>query len=181
MTLNWADLIKDAAETQNFDALPNGEYDLVVSEVKVGTTSTGKTMFTLKNQVTSGTYAKRLIWDRLIISPESKVALGIFFSKIRALGIPDEYFSRVPAPTPDEIGQVLTGRTFKGVVGSETYKDVLRNTIGRYIAVVGATPSIGGASFSTQPPPPVPAAVQPAPVPVATAAAEPVTPGAPPF
>jgi hypothetical protein len=93
-SLNWADLVKDAGEATsgNYDPLPDGDYDLKVVEAPAGTTSTGKTMFKLKAQITSGPFANRLIWDNITISPENKNALNIFFSKMAALGIPREFF-----------------------------------------------------------------------------------------
>jgi hypothetical protein len=62
-SLNWGDLVKDAGDVGSYEPLPDGDYDLVVLEVEAKTSQSGKTMFSLKAQVTGGAHNKRLIWD----------------------------------------------------------------------------------------------------------------------
>ena len=78
-SLNWGDLVKDAGETGSYEPLPDGDYDLVVQEAVAKTSQSGKTMFALKAQVQNGAHAKRLVWDNLVVTPESPAALGMFF------------------------------------------------------------------------------------------------------
>lgn len=164
-TLNWAELIKSAGDvSSNYEALPDGEYDLTVIEATAKVTTSGKTMFSLKTQVTGGPYNNRLVWDNLVISPENENALKIFFAKMAALGIPQDYFMRVPTPTNGEIELVLVGRKFRGSVGSRVYNGKKSNEIRRYHSVAqGATPQAAAApsgpvGAATPPPPPPPPA-----------------------
>lgn len=166
-SLNWADLVKDAGEaTGNFEPLPDGDYDLKVVEAPAGTTSTGKTMFKLKAQITSGPYANRFIWDNITISPENKNALGIFFSKMAALGIPREFFLN-NNPSNAQIEATLQGRVFRAQIGSEVYQGAKKNKIARYYVANAVASSIPAAAAPTQvntagaavpPPPPAPPA-----------------------
>ncbi len=80
-TLNWGDLIKEAGESGNYDPLPDGDYDVLVVEATHKMTQSGKTMFSVKAQVEGGAHNKRLVWDNLVVSPDSPAALGIFFKK----------------------------------------------------------------------------------------------------
>lgn len=168
-TLNWAELIKSAGDvSSNYEALPDGEYDLTVVEATAKVTTSGKTMFSLKTQVNGGPYNNRLVWDNLVISPENQKALGIFFAKMGALGIPQDYFMRVPTPTNGEIESVLVGRKFRGTVGSRIYNGNKRNEIRRYhssgqqtntpVAPQGAVAA--APQTPAAPPPPPPAAPQ---------------------
>ena len=53
-TLNWSDLIKEAAETTVYEPLPDGDYDLKVLEVTAKITQSGKPMFSVKAEVQGG-------------------------------------------------------------------------------------------------------------------------------
>lgn len=165
-SLNWADLVKDAGEaTSNYEPLPDGDYDLKVVEAPAATTSTGKTMFKLKAQITSGPYANRFIWDNITISPENKNALNIFFAKMAALGIPREFFLN-NNPSNAQIEATLQSRVFRAQIGSEVYQGAKKNKIARYYVANAAAPSapavaagqVNTAGAAVPPPPPAPPA-----------------------
>ena len=172
-TLNWGDLIKDAGEiSSSYEPLPDGEYDLTVIEATAKVTATGKTMFSIKTQVEGGAYNKRFVWDNLTVSPENKNALSIFFGKMHAMGITQQFFTTVPAPTNAQIESVLVGRKFRGTVGSRVYNGNKRNEIRRYAALAAAAASSAPAAPAAAAPAPGPAPA-PAPQPVASAPAAP--------
>lgn len=166
-SLNWSDIIKDAGESAsgNYEPLPDGDYDLKVIEAKATVTQTGKTMFKLTTEVQTGPYAKRRIWDNLVVSPENSNALNIFLSKMAALGLPREFFSN-NNPSNAQIEAALAGRSFRAQVGSRTWNGDKRNELKRYYLI----PAQGGAA--------IPAAS--APQGAAGAAIPPVAPPAPP-
>jgi len=85
--INWSELMQKAGPLVDevYEPLPEGDYDLKISEASTKTTSTGKTMYSVKCQVQGGAYANRLVWDNLVISPESEKAMRIFFSQMRVL------------------------------------------------------------------------------------------------
>ena len=133
VALNWGDLVKDAGDSASgsYEPLPDGDYDLKVIEASSTTTSTGKTMFKITCEVQGGAYAKRRIWDNLVISPENKNALGIFFSKMTALGVPREWFSQ-NAPSNAQVESAINGKFFRAQVGSRVWQGEKRNEVKKY-------------------------------------------------
>ena len=179
-TLNWGDLVKDAGESAsggNYEPLPDGDYDLKVIEASATTSQSGKTMFKITTEVQSGAHAKRRVWDNLVISPENSNALGIFFSKMAALGLPREFFTN-NNPTNAQIESMLVGRSFRAQIGSRTWNGSKRNEIKRYYVQQPGTAA--NAQVSTPVAPPAPPA-PPAPTTVNTggAAVPPAPPAAP--
>lgn len=171
-SINWGDLVKDAGESAggNFEPLPNGDYDFKVIEASSTTTATGKTMFKITCETQAGPYAKRRVWDNLVISPENKNALGIFFTKMAALGLPRDFFM-TNNPSNAQIESAMIGRVFRANVGTRVWQGDTRNEIKKYYVVANpaaqVAPSLSAPAASAPLPPPPPA--PPAP-PVAPAA-----------
>ena len=158
-SINWADLVKDAGDVAggNYEPLPDGDYDLKVIEVKSTVTASGKTMFKLTTEVQGGAYNKRRVWDNLVISPENKNALAIFFSKMAALGLPREFFNNNPSNA--QIEASLDGKVFRAKVGSRTWNGDKRNELTKYYVQSNqvAAPVASTAGAAVPPPPPAPA------------------------
>jgi len=166
-TLDWAQLIKDSKDGGgDYSPIPSGDYEFVVVEAPLKTTSTGKIMFSMKAQVTGGAHDKRLVWDNFVISPENNTALSIFFSQMAAMGLNKEgFFDR--GPSPEQISTAMAGRRFRGTVGTKVYNGKTSNEIKKYYATQSTpAPVAGGAA-----PPAAPAAAPaPAPAPMAAPA-----------
>lgn len=152
---SWADLIKDAQSSGGggFEPLPDGVYDLKVIEASTATTAKGKTMYKIKAEVQTGPHARRLLWDNLVVSPESSGAMAFFFRKMTALGLGKEFFGT--EPTDSAITQALTNRLFRGKVGTRTYNDKTSNEITEYLAAASSVPGVPGVPTAA---PAVPAA-----------------------
>ena len=180
-TLNWGDLVKEAGEVSaGYDALPDGDYDLVITEATAKVSQSGKTMFAVKAQVQHGAHAKRLIWDNLVITPDNAAALGMFFRKMSAIGLGREFFATNPSNA--QIESAMQGRAFRAQVGSRTWQGQKKNEIKMYYPAAGG-PVPGAAPVAAAAPAPAPAAAPapaPAPAPVAAAAPAPETVAAPP-
>ena len=178
-TLNWGDLVKDAGETASYEPLPDGDYDLTVLEATAKVSQSGKTMFAIKAQVTTGAHAKRLIWDNLVVTPDNSAALGMFFRKMGALGLGREFFSSNPSNA--QIEAALKGRSFRAQVGSRTWQGNKKNEIKMYYVATAAAATAAPAAAAPAPAPaPAPAAA-PAAAPVAAAAPAPAAAPASPF
>jgi hypothetical protein len=162
-SLNWGDLVRDAKDASggDYSPLPDGDYELKVLEATTKTSQSGKTMFAIKAEVQVGPYAKRLVWDNLVISPENKNALAIFFSKMRALGLGDDFFATNPGNA--QIEQALTGRPFRATIGSRVWNGDTRNEFKKYFPY--ASSPVGGAPVAGAPAPAPVAAPAPAPAP----------------
>lgn len=174
-TLNWGDLVKDAGESASYEPLPDGDYDLTIVEATAKVSQSGKTMFAVKAQVTTGAHAKRLIWDNLVVTPDNSAALGMFFRKMGALGLGREFFASNPSNA--QIEAALKGRSFRAQVGSRTWQGNKKNEIKMYYAAAAAAASAAPAAAPAPAPAPAPAAAPvaaaPAPAPVAAAPASP--------
>jgi hypothetical protein len=173
-TLNWAQLIEDSKDGGgDYSPIPSGDYEFVVVEAPLKTTSTGKIMFSMKAQVTGGAHDKRLVWDNFVISPENNVALAIFFSQMAALGLKKEgFFDR--GPSPEQISTAMAGRRFRGTVGTKVYQGKTSNEIKQYYTTQNTPAPVAGAAAPVAAPAPAPApmaAPAPSGAPVAPVAA----------
>lgn len=172
-TINWGDLVKEAgASAGNYEPLPDGDYDFKVLEAKATVSASGKTMFKIKAEVQGGAHNKRLVWDNLVVSPENPSALGIFFSKMAALGVPREFFTN-NNPSNAQIEASIDGKFFRAQVGSRTWQGNKQNEIKKYYVTQTAT--------TASAPAPVAAAPAPAPAPAAAPAPAPAPAAATPF
>ena len=172
---NWADLIKDAAANGggSFEPLPDGDYDLKITEASHTVTQTGKVMFKTTNTVQTGPHANRKVWDNLVVSPDSPGALGYFFRKMKALGLGTEFFAS--QPTEDQIAQNLLNKSFRGKLTTSEYNGKLSNNIKEYHPATGGlgAPGFAPAPVPASAVPPVAQAPAPAPVYQAPVAAPP--------
>lgn len=156
---NWLDLLNEAKQNggqQDFGPIPAGEYHLKVVDAETRQTQTGKTKYTIKAQVQAGPHSTRLIWDDLIVSPESSAAMGFFFRKMKAIGLDEAFWAT--SPTDDQITAALRDREFLGKVKIDSYGGKDRNQIDGYkpIAAVSAggfiPPAPQAAGAPTAPP-----------------------------
>ena len=100
--VNWGEVIEEAnSGGGSFEPLPDGDYDFIVTEATATTTQTGKAMYKLENTVNGGPHNARKVWDNLVVSPENGKAMGFFFKKMKAIGLPVEFFQG--QPTDDQI------------------------------------------------------------------------------
>jgi hypothetical protein len=164
-SINWGDLVKDAGESSsgNYEPLPDGEYELKVIEAKATVSQSGKTMFKITTEVQGGPFAKRRIWDNLVISPENKNALGIFFSKMAALGVPREFFMN-NNPSNAQVEATILDKTFRATIGKRTWNNDVKNEIKKYHVGVATSPAPQAVAASAPVAPPAPPAPPVAPV-----------------
>ncbi len=168
-TVNFSELVKQAGTAAtsggNYAPLPDGDYDLKVIEAQATTTSTGKLMFKITNEVQGGAHDKRRVWDQLVVTQDNPKAMNMFFMKAGAMGLPTTYFEQ--NPTPAQIEQALIGRAFRATLGARTYNGNQSNEIKRYFALTAAAPAATATAA------PVAAAPAPAPAPAPAAAPAP--------
>ena len=166
-TINWSDLVKQAGDTAsstNFEPLPDGDYELRVVQAAATTTSTGKIMFKVTNEVQGGPFANRRVWDQLVVTTDNPKAMNMFFMKAAAMGLGRTFWDA--NPTNPQVETALNGRSFRATLGKRTYNGTESNEIKRYFASQAAVETPFAASA-----PPVAAAPAPAPAPAPVAAA----------
>lgn len=159
---NWGDLVKDAAPA-GFQLIPDGDYEFKILEATFKIASTGKPMFALKNEIQEGAYAKRIIFDNLVIDEEDSSKNVYFFRKTAAIGLPKEFFTSTTSDA--DIAAALTGRSFKGTVGKgKPFAGEEKNAIKAYkpstrqVSAPSAPPFVPGAptpqpAFTSSPAP----------------------------
>lgn len=170
--VNWADVIEEAKTGGgSFEPIPDGDYDFVVTNATAGQTQNGKPMYTLELTVQGGPSNSRKVWDRLIVSSDNGRAMGFFFRKMKALGLPLEFFQG--SPSDDQIVQALRDRAVRAKVGQSTYQGKTGNEIKEYY------PAITAPGFAPSAPQAAPAYAAPVPAPQAFAAPPVAAPAAP--
>lgn len=143
--VNWADVIEEAKSGGgSFEPVPDGDYDLLVTEASASTTQAGKPMYTIETTVQGGPSNGRKIWDRLVVSADNGRAMGFFFRKMKAIGLPVDFFQT--QPTDDQIVQALKGRSFRAKVGKSEYQGKIGNEIKEYYAPLAAPGGFPGAA-----------------------------------
>jgi len=176
-TTNWLDLLNEAKSNggqQDFGPIPAGEYQFKILEAETRQTQAGKTKYTIKAQIQNGAHASRLVWDDLIVSPESAGAMGFFFRKMKAIGLDENFFAT--QPNDDQITAALKDRAFLGKVIIDNYGGKERNKIDGYKPIASASaagfipPSPQAAAPVPQGFPPAAAPAAPAPAPAAAPA-----------
>jgi hypothetical protein len=185
--IDWAALASQATtSTGDYTPMPEGDYDLKVIESKLATTQTGKLMYKLTYEVQTGEFARRRVWDNLVVSPENDKAMGIFWSKMRILGLQKDWFEATK-PSSEQIAQAVMGRPIRAHLGLRTWNDNVQNEITRYLAAPTQqfSPTTAGATVPPVAPPapavaPGVATAPPPPAPVGTAPIQ-GGPPAPPF
>lgn len=167
--LDWNALQKEAASA---GLLPDGAYNAVVVEATAVTSSTGKPMIKTKLRVVDGPQKDKPIWTQFVISPESPVALRIFFQHMAAMGLTSDFFAT--QPSTDAVAKALLNRQAVLELGKRTWQGQDRNEV----KSISASPTGGPVAPGVVTGPPVAAPSTPSPV--APAATTPATGGAPP-
>lgn len=175
MELNWSALQAEAATA---GLLPAGQYDIVISEATATQSANGKPMIKVKFRVTSGPHKDKPIWNQFTVSPESAMALRMFFLNMAAFGLDANYFAS--NPSLDTVAQALLNRAAVVTLGVRAWQGQDRNNVESISPPQAGGPVAPG--VVTGPPSVSPVAASPVATPVTPAAAPPVpsTPSAPP-
>lgn len=114
---NWADLHKHATTSLE------GEFPLVIVEaIATKTNDQSKDMIKWKAKIESGPFVDRPISGNFTISPESPVALRIFFSQMAVLGLDGAFFAANPNAPVEMIAQALINRRAIAVLGTRQWQ-----------------------------------------------------------
>jgi hypothetical protein len=72
--------------------VPTGQYNAEIVGGRVTDTSTGKTRVIIDHRIVSGPQAGATVPQSQVISPESEIAMKMFFLAFRKLNVPDSAF-----------------------------------------------------------------------------------------
>ena len=138
-SFSFADLIT-AAEQAGFFVFPDGTYDVVVHSAEATKASTGKHMIKVQYSVATGPYAgsSARIRDQFVLSPDNGQALGFFFRKMEAHGLPKAYFAQFAGTGIENalphVAAALTGRAVRVEVGQREYNGQQQNEVKNYLS-----------------------------------------------
>lgn len=194
MELDWSALQQEA---KSAGVLPDGDYNLVVVDATATTASTGKPMIKMKLRVLDGPQRDKPLWTQQVLSPDSPLALRIFFQTMAAFGLDSNFFAqlRSGAESMEVVARNLRNRAVTATVGTRPWQGQDRNEISGFRAlessgpvppgVVTGAPTVGAVPGSPVGGPPVPAAANPGPAgpsapPVSTVTPAPAAPSTPP-
>lgn len=184
-SFSFADLLNEA-KSASFDVLPDGMYDVEIAEANPVAASTGKPMVKVRLKVLTGPHAGTTIFDQHTLSVDNPKALAMFFRKMSALGLGEQFFATLPSHgTPEQImtpvAQAMLGRRARVSVTSEPWPkgqtEQRQNRVGMYSAASGQTqggaPGLPGLPGLPSALPTAPAGLPTAAAPIATPAAAP--------
>ena len=136
---NWNELTKDADDSQqSFTPLPDGLYDFKIIEAKYQQSQSGKDGYNITAEVESGPHKGRRVWNTFYVSPDSPIALGIFFRQFTALGLDKAFFAN--NPSDDQIVAGLIGKRFRGQTKNGEYNGKERTELKDVQAPSGPPP-----------------------------------------
>jgi hypothetical protein len=110
--------------------VPAGQYQAQIIGGRVTDTSTGKTRTIIDHKIVSGPQAGATVAQSQVISPDSDIAMKIFFQSYKKLGVPDSAFK--PGVKLEQIIDSLKGKNTAITVevteyGSQVKTAVLRD------------------------------------------------------
>lgn len=125
--VDWTTL---AGAAEPDDLLPDGDYELECLRASHGHTAEHhKLRFSALFAVTEGIYSGRQIWHNFTVSPESDLALMVFFGQMREFGMTKTFFAHPDTAQPDDIVNKLMGSRVQGHVVVGEYLGAPRNGI----------------------------------------------------
>jgi hypothetical protein len=161
------ELIEAAKEGGGFEALPQDEYQVEVTGCKYKKASTGKDMWNVEFTVVAGPYAKRKVWNNMVLTPDNPNGLAAFFRQMKLLGADEAFFAA--NPTEDQVSAKVIGGRCTAPVTQREWNGRITNDMGFLKeGAAGAMPVQDPPSVMSQPV-------------VQTAPTAPTTPPAPPF
>jgi hypothetical protein len=177
--IDWATLQKEA---NSAGLLPDGDYSVICIEASATTSSTGKPMIKTKFRVTDGPQKDKPIWSQFVVSPESAMALRIYFQHMAAFGLDSSFFAS--NPTMEDVARNLVNRGALMTLGTRPWQGQDRNDVKGLKPLPSGAPLAPGVvtgppTFSSPGGAPNPMGGIPSVSPVATTSA-PATPSAPP-
>jgi hypothetical protein len=154
-SVNFSDMLRAAGEAgAAFEALPAGQYDVVVDTAVSKPTSTGKDSISVSYKVTTGPYAGRNCFTQFVLSPDKPTALSFFFRHMAAMSLGENYFQS--NPPLERVAADLIGRQCRVTLSVRQFQGQDRNQVDQVLPPVGnAQAPVTSPAPSTSPAPQV--------------------------
>lgn len=135
MELDWSALQKEASTA---GVIPAGEYNCAIISAEATTSSTGKPMIKFKARVLDGPQKDKPVWSQFTISPESAMALRMYFMQMAAFGLDSEYFGKQPSIA--DVARNLVNRAAVFTLSIRQWQGADRNQVDGVKALSGGAP-----------------------------------------
>lgn len=142
-TVNWAAMMDESADA--FELVPEGQYTVEVEAAEATTSSTGKLMYKLKMSIVEGKYTGETLFNNIVLTPDNKKAMAMFFINMDALGISSQFLRQSPTPSPEQVAQKMIGARAKAEVTHQEYQGVKRENVKSIAKLAGNKAPLGGA------------------------------------
>jgi len=151
MEVDWSALQQEA---KSGNAMPDGDYDAMITESAATSSSNGKPMIKVKWRIINGQYEKRGVSTNFTVSAESAVALRIFFDQMERLGLGPDFFAG--SPSMETVAATLLNRGARITLGSREWQGATLNEVKRIqpLVLTGPPPPglvVGPASYGATP------------------------------
>lgn len=115
--LDWDSVLEGVAEDEkenpgggsDFEAIPNGDYPVVVQESDKQVSGSGNDMIKVKIRITEGPYVNRVLFSYIVFSKGSPKGMRITLDKLAAFGVTRDSLA-LSKPSIPEIASMLIGR-----------------------------------------------------------------------
>lgn len=161
--MDWNKILDEAdGESLDFDPLPKGDYDVVITSASATTAQSGNKMLKVEMTVQDGPYAKRKLWTNIVFAESNPKAMVFTLRKLAALGVSKEWLG-TENPSLDTIASRIEGVAVSAVVEQKPYQGEMRNEVKSFKRAGGpeaAAPAPAAAAAPATPtaenPPPPP-------------------------
>lgn len=156
---SWGQLADDAGEAGvGFEPLAEGTYDFKITAAEHRRSQSQKDGYNITAEVESGPHKGRKVFNTFWVSPDSPIAMGIFFRQFTALGLDKNFFKS--EPSDEQIVAGLQGKRFRGTISIREWNGKKQNEVKNVDPPVGPAPaSVGPAAPAAVPTPAAPAPV----------------------
>jgi len=151
-SVNWAAMLDESADA--FELVPVGKYTVQVDSAEATTSSTGKLMYKIKMSVTSGKHTGATLYNNVVLTPDNKKAMAMFFRNMDALGVSAQFLRGQPTPTPDQVAGKMIGTTLQVEVEHREWQGVNREEVKSMTKLQGAAGGLPSAPGGAPLPPP---------------------------
>lgn len=155
---------------KGYTPVPAGPYKAEVTNVTPKVSSNKNPMVIVEYSIAEGPYKGKKVKDQMTFAAESEGSLGVFFGKMRNLGLTAEWWAQLPAfegiiDAVPYIAQALIGQPAYIQVSVNEYQDRLSNKVDRILSAQEAQVALSAApvaAVATPSAPVVPAPSVPA-------------------
>lgn len=194
-TSTWEELLGAADKEGGGEALPVGNYDVMVEAAEHKVAQSGNNMIVAVFNVVNGPHAGAKVYNNFVFIPENPKSLGFFFQHMAIFGVNRETLMAMPPPPESlvTVAGMIVGKYATITIAHRQWEGRTQNDVKKIVAYAAGVPVASAPAPAPAPAPVVseavsaapgqlpegPGSIQPPPAPPAPGPANPPT--APPF